>query len=214
MARTQARTQVRRALTVAISGLAVLVMVPSAGAATKTASVVSSADGAKLGSILVAGTTVYTLKPTKTACTAACMDEWPPVLLPHGVKKPTAGTGVDGSQLGTAKLGTRGLQITYAGKRLYWSAKDKKSGQVHATKNKWGKWSTVTVAAAAASTTAPATTTPPTEAPTQPPATAAPQTSPPETAPPATAPPETQPTSPPPTQPTSTTSGGNGGIGF
>jgi predicted lipoprotein with Yx(FWY)xxD motif len=211
------RTHVRRALTVAVSALAALAIVPSAGAAPKaaTARVVSSAPNAKLGSILVAGTTVYTLKASKTACTTACMKEWPPVLLPHGVKTATAGSGVDASKLGTAKVAKRGVQITYAGKRLYWSAKDKKAGQVHGNvSTKWGKWSTVSATAAAsdATTTTPApTTTPPTEPPTQAPATAAPETSPPATAPPATQPPQTQ---PPQTQPPATTSGGNGGIGF
>ena len=216
------RTGVRRALVLVISGLSVLALMPNAGAATsKTASVVSSANNAKLGPILVAGKTVYTLQPTKTACTSACLQEWPPVLLPNGVKKPTAGSGVDASQLGAVKAAKHRRQITYAGKRLYWSAKDKKSGQVHGNvTNKWGTWSTVTAASTGSTTTTPApTTTPATEAPTAPPATAppgtvAPETAPPETAPPETAPPATQPTNPPQTQPPATTSPGNGGVGF
>jgi predicted lipoprotein with Yx(FWY)xxD motif len=186
------RTGLRRAWCVTIGALSVVALsigFSPAGAATRatTAKVVSSTDDAKLGRILVAGTTVYTLKPSSTGCTAACMREWPPVLLPHGVKKPTAGTGVDATKLGTVKLAKQGLQITYAGKRLYWSAKDKKAGQVHGNvTNKFGKWSTVaaTTAAAASTTTGAPTTAPSTE------------------------------TSPPTTHPTSTTSGGNGGIGF
>jgi len=217
-----ARIGLRRALAVAIGGLSVVAFstgFTAAGAATRatTARVVSSTDDAALGRILVAGTTVYTLKPSTTGCTAACMQQWPPVLLPHGVKKPTAGSGVDATKLGTVKLGKQRLQITYAGKRLYWSAKDKKAGQVHGNvTNKFGKWSTVaaTSAADASTTTGAPTTAPSTEAPAQPPATAAPETAAPETAPPATSPPATQATNPPPTQPTSTTSGGNGGIGF
>jgi len=213
------RTALRRALAVAIGGLTAVALSAGAGAATSatratTAKVVSIRDDAQLGRILVAGTTVYTLKPSTTGCTAACMQAWPPVLLPHGVKTPTAGPGVDATKLGAVKLAKHGLQITYAGKRLYWSGKDKKAGQVHGNvTNKFGKWSTVAVTSAAdASTTtaAPTTAAPPTE-----PATAAPQTAAPETAPPATAPPETAPpTTQPPSPPTSTTSGGNGGIGF
>jgi predicted lipoprotein with Yx(FWY)xxD motif len=214
------RTVVRRTLITAVSGVMLLAVVPSAGAATHptTASTVSTRTNTKLGPILVAGTTVYTVQPGKTGCNAACMKEWPPVLLPHGVKTATAGPGVDASMLGTAKLAKRGLQITWAGKRLYWSAKDKKAGQVHGDNvtTKWGTWSTVT-ATVAATTTLPATTAPPpTAAPeTAPPATAAPETAPPATAAPETAPPATAPpTSPPPTSPPATTSPGNGGVGF
>jgi predicted lipoprotein with Yx(FWY)xxD motif len=216
------RTHVRRLLTMAAVGVAVLAVVavvPSAEASTRptTASVISSVRNAKLGPILAAGTTVYTLKASKTGCNAACAKEWPPVVLPHGAKRATAGSNVDDSMLGTAKLAKR-LQITYAGKRLYWSAKDTKAGQVHGNvSTKWGRWSTVTATAAAPdvpSTSVAPTTAAPTEAPTQPPATAAPETSPPETSPPETAPPETRPTTPPPTQPPATTSPGNGGIGF
>jgi len=213
------RTGVRWALMVLVSGLSVIAVIVSAGAATSTT--VSSANNAKLGPILVAGKTVYTLQPSKTACTSACLKEWPAVVLPHGVKQPTAGSGVDASQLGTKKFAKNSLQITYAGKRLYWSAKDKKAGQVHGNvTNKWGTWSTVTAASNDSTTTTPApTTVPATETPaTAPPGTAAPQTSPPATSPPATAPPETsppetQPTTPR-TQPPPTTSPGNGGIGF
>ncbi len=99
----------------------------------------------------MAGNTVYTLKPSKTPCTAACLKEWPPVLLPHGVTTPTAGTGVDASKLGTVAAAHHAHQITYSGKRLYWYVDDKSSGQVHGNvKNKWGKWSTVAVTASAA----------------------------------------------------------------
>jgi predicted lipoprotein with Yx(FWY)xxD motif len=203
----------------ATASVAVLALAPSATAATKptTASVVSSTQNAKLGPILVAGTTVYTLAPNKTACNVECAKDWPPVLLPHGVKTATAGPNVDASKLGTAKSG-KNLQVTYAGKRLYWSAKDTKAGQVHGNVHtKWGRWSTVAAASGATSTTvAPTTeptTAPTTEVPTAPPATAPatapPETAPPETSPPATPPPTTRPPSPPPT-----TSAGNGGVGF
>ena len=155
------RTRVRReptwrasvgritATAVAVGGLAAVAMVPSAAAAATrptTASKISSAENAKLGTILVAGNTVYTLKASKTPCTAECLKEWPPVLLPHGVTTPTAGTGVDASKLGTVAAAHHARQITYSGKRLYWYVDDKSSGQVHGNvKNKWGKWSTVAV---------------------------------------------------------------------
>jgi len=109
-----------------------------------TASVISTVKNSKLGTILVADNTVYTLKPSKTACTAQCQKTWLPVLLPQGVTAATAGTGVDASKLGTKTLSDSTLQITYSNKPLYWSAKDKAPGQVKGnTTDKWGKWATV-----------------------------------------------------------------------
>jgi predicted lipoprotein with Yx(FWY)xxD motif len=186
----------------------------SAGAATgsRNSRVVSLAQDAKLGTILVAGDTVYALKPSKSACTTACLKAWPPVLLAHRVKTASAGMGVDGSKLGTASAAHGARQVTYTGKRLYWYVKDTAPGQVRGNiKDKWGKWSTVAVAAAAAITTAPAAT----EAPaTEAPATEAPATAPPATEPPATEPPATDPPAPPTTKPPSTSSPGTGGIAF
>ena len=73
---------------VAVGGLsATLVGLDSAGAATKAAAktvVVSTAKSAKFGTILVSGKTVYTLKPSKTACTATCLKVWPALVLPKG----------------------------------------------------------------------------------------------------------------------------------
>ena len=88
----------------ALGGLsAALIAVDSAGAATHAAKtvVVSTAKSAKFGTILVSGKTVYTLKPSKTACTATCLKVWPALVLPKGVTKATAGSGVSASKLGT-----------------------------------------------------------------------------------------------------------------
>lgn len=110
-----------------------------------TASDISTAKSAKVGTILVAaGNTVYTLKAGKTRCDAKCLKAFPPVLLPKGVTNATAGPGVDASKLGTVTTADGASQITYSGKALYWSQKDKAPGQVHGDlKDKWGKWSTV-----------------------------------------------------------------------
>jgi predicted lipoprotein with Yx(FWY)xxD motif len=108
---------------------------------------ISSAKNGKLGTILVAGNTVYALKPSKTACDAKCLKAWPPVLLPDGVNAATAGPGVDGSMLGTTVVSDGALQVTYGGKPLYWFAKDTKPGQVKGNlTDKWGKWYTVVTA--------------------------------------------------------------------
>ncbi len=141
----------------AVGGLSALALAPSiAAAATSptTASVVSTATTPKHGTILVSGTTVYALKPSKKACTAACLKVWPPVLLPQGVTSPTAGPGVDASKLGTTPAAGGALQITYAGKPLYWFAKDKAPGQVKGNvTDKWGKWYTMVTAKASSAST-------------------------------------------------------------
>jgi len=121
--------------------------IASANTATssRTASAISTAKKTKLGTFLVAdGNAVYTLKASKTACTAKCSKTWAPVLLPQGVTTATAGSGVDASKLGTVTAAGGALQVTYSGKALYWFSKDKAPGQVHGNVNdKWGKWSTV-----------------------------------------------------------------------
>ena len=154
------RTRVQRAATgrnsrgrvaaaaLALGALSALAFAPSAAAASspRTATEISTAKSAKLGTILVSGETVYTLKPSKTACTAKCLKIWAPVLLPQGVTTATAGAGVDASKLGTVAAAGGAMQVTYSGKPLYWFSKDKAPGQVKGNvKDKWGKWSTVVV---------------------------------------------------------------------
>ena len=105
-----------------------------------TSSVISTFKSAKRGTILVDGKTLYTLKPNATACTAACHKIWIPVLLPTGVTKATAGTGVSAAKLGTLKI-AGGLQVTYGGKALFWFFQDKSLGQVKGNvTDTWGKW--------------------------------------------------------------------------
>ncbi len=200
--------------TVIAAVLAVATIGAGASTTTKgsnTATLVVSTTESQLGTILVAGKAVYTLKANGTSCTAKCLKAHPLVVLPSGQGTPTAGSGVDATKLGTAPAGHGKRQVTYAGQRLYRSAKDRATDDVNGNgKDKWGKWSAVAVAGnAAAPTTVPTTApAPETVAPgTAPPATATPQTAPPETSPPAT-----QPTTPPKTTPT--TSPGGGGVGF
>ena len=211
------------AAALAVGVLCASALAPSTAAAATTpttASVISSTKNGKLGTILVAArNTVYTLKASKTACTAQCLTAWPPVLLAEGDTAATAGPGVDASKLGTASAAGGALQVTYAGKRLYWFVQDTAPGQVHGNvTNKWGKWSTVAVKSGSASTdtnststtAAPTTTVPSTQ--TEPAQTSPPQTAPPETTPPTTSPPATQPTNPP--KPPSTNSPSTGGTAF
>lgn len=128
----------------AVGGLsATVVTAGTAGAATSV--VVSTSKNAKAGTVLVSGTTLYTLKPSHVACGSKCLKVWPPLLLPAGVTTATAGTGVNAAKLGTVKLGNA-LQVTYNGKALYWFYKDH-HGQVQGnTTDKWGKWVAVVTA--------------------------------------------------------------------
>jgi predicted lipoprotein with Yx(FWY)xxD motif len=136
---------------VALGGLSGLILAEgAAGAATGV--VVSTSKNPKLGTILVSGKTVYTLKASKTPCSTACLKVWPALTLPQGVTKATAGKGVSASKLGTV-MGSGGLlQVTYAGKPLYSFVGDKSAGQVHGNvTDTWGKWSAVVTAKAAKS---------------------------------------------------------------
>jgi predicted lipoprotein with Yx(FWY)xxD motif len=108
--------------------------------------VVSTAKSAKYGTILVSTDTVYTLKPNASPCTSACHKIWIQVLLPKGVTKATAGTGVSAAKLGTVKVAGGRLQVTYGGRALYWFFKDK-FGQVKGNvTDTWGKWSDIVLA--------------------------------------------------------------------
>jgi predicted lipoprotein with Yx(FWY)xxD motif len=109
--------------------------------------VVSTTKNTKLGTILVSHKTLYTLKPSKTPCSAACLKIWPALTLPKGVNKAVAGTGVSASKLGAVKRNNGTHQVTYAGKPLYWFVGDTAAGQVHGNiTDTWGKWSVVVTA--------------------------------------------------------------------
>ncbi|MEO9180340.1 MAG: hypothetical protein ABI298_01670 [Acidimicrobiales bacterium] len=121
---------------------------------------ISVAKTAKLGTYLVSGKTLYTL--SKSDCNSACLKFWPALLLPSGVTKASAGSGVNGAKLATAKIAS-GLQVTYGGRALYWFAKDTGPGKVtgNMVKDSWGVWSIVVTAkpstgGGATTTTAPA----------------------------------------------------------
>jgi len=127
-----------------LGGLAATVglSVPSGAAGSHV--VVSTLKTTKFGTILVSGKTLYTLKPSSVSCTAACLKIWPELLLPKGVTNAAAGSGVNAAKLGTVKRAGGRLQVTYAGKALYWFSFDTASGQVKGNvSDTWGKWSDV-----------------------------------------------------------------------
>jgi predicted lipoprotein with Yx(FWY)xxD motif len=104
-------------------------------AAPKTSSGTSATVGVantSLGSVLVnsSGRTLYLFKAdsgSTSACTGACAAAWPP-LLAKG--KPTAGTGLTASKLGTITRSGGTNQVTYSGHPLYLFVKDHKPGDV------------------------------------------------------------------------------------
>jgi predicted lipoprotein with Yx(FWY)xxD motif len=107
----------------------------AATAATpKTSSGASATVGvskSSLGSILVNsnGHTLYLFKAdvgARSACSGACAVAWPPLL---ATGKPTAGTGLTASKLGTITRSGGKQQVTYNGHPLYLFIKDKKPGQ-------------------------------------------------------------------------------------
>lgn len=106
--------------------------------------VISALKTKKYGTVLVDGNTLYSLKPSKLGCGTGCRKIWPPVLLPKGVTKATAGAGVRASKLGTVKVAGGALQVTYSGLALYWFSQDTAHGQVNGNvTDLWGKWSDV-----------------------------------------------------------------------
>jgi len=103
-----------------------------------SASSVKTVDSAKFGTMLVSanGRTLYRYTVDSKGvnrCTgvAICNKYWPPLLVKATVK-PTAGTGVVASLLGTIKAKAAGMrQVTYAGFPLYTFTGDSKAGQVN-----------------------------------------------------------------------------------
>jgi predicted lipoprotein with Yx(FWY)xxD motif len=91
----------------------------------------------KLGLILVnsRGHTLYLFakdRNGKSACSGRCVKFWPPSI---AVGKPTAGSGVKASMLGTTKRSNGSLQLTYNRHPLYTFALDKRAGQTNGEGN-------------------------------------------------------------------------------
>jgi predicted lipoprotein with Yx(FWY)xxD motif len=87
----------------------------------------------KLGTILVdgKGKTLYLFaadKSTKSTCTGACAQAWPPLLTTGSAK---AGKGAKKSLLGTTNRSGGKKEVTYNGHPLYYYAGDSKAGQTN-----------------------------------------------------------------------------------
>jgi predicted lipoprotein with Yx(FWY)xxD motif len=196
--------------------------IEAASAAKHPATLVSTTKSAMLGAYLetARGRTLYTFTldtSTKSNCTGACAIEWPPLLVPKGVKLSEVVHGVTASKVGKIKRANGTFQLTYEGKPLYRFAGDKAADQ---TKGQGldNVWFVALVSPAADVTSSPAPMVTAPTAPTAPPTSAgsnqthdssgssagssqSPPTQPTPTQPTPTQPTPTQPT---PTQPTPT----------
>jgi predicted lipoprotein with Yx(FWY)xxD motif len=102
---------------------------PPKTASGQTATVGLASVGS-LGRILIdtQGRTLYMFAKdtgTKSACSGACATAWPPL---RDSGKPTAGTGLNASLLGTTPRSDGNPQVTYNGHPLYTFVMDQKPG--------------------------------------------------------------------------------------
>jgi predicted lipoprotein with Yx(FWY)xxD motif len=77
------------------------------------------------------GLTVYLFKAdrgTKSACTGACASAWPPLL---ATGKPSVGSGLKASLIGTTMRTDGKTQVTYNGHPLYLFAQDHEAGEAN-----------------------------------------------------------------------------------
>jgi predicted lipoprotein with Yx(FWY)xxD motif len=145
---TRFRVGALAATALAVGGLSASAAVAGpAGAMTsrvaKTVSVTTVTTSK--GKVLASGKTLYILKLSSAPCTAACLKVWPALVLPKGVTKAKAGSGVTASKLGTKTLSTGVRQVTYGGKPLYYFVGDTAPGQVNGNvTDTWGKWTAAT----------------------------------------------------------------------
>jgi predicted lipoprotein with Yx(FWY)xxD motif len=115
----------------AASSLGGVVGLSAAQAAGHSAPMVKAANRSSFGVILVTskGAALYRYSqdhPNTPTCTGACAAAWPPLLLPTGVTTAKGGSGVSG--LGTVKLQSGRLQVTYHKMPLYTFASDSGTG--------------------------------------------------------------------------------------
>ena len=64
---------------------------------------------------------------SKSVCAGACAKAWPPYVVKT---RPRAAAGVNARLLGTTRRANGAVQVTYAGRPLYYYVGDRKAGQV------------------------------------------------------------------------------------
>jgi predicted lipoprotein with Yx(FWY)xxD motif len=106
-----------------------------------------------LGKIITDGQgfTLYMYVPDHqgpSRCFGFCAQQWPPLLLPSGADKPTAGPGVVPRLLGTVRRPDGRLQVTYDGWPLYLWIGDSAPGQATGQADDMGLWYVLSVTGA------------------------------------------------------------------
>jgi predicted lipoprotein with Yx(FWY)xxD motif len=95
---------------------------------------VSTADNSDLGQTILVdgqGKTLYLFEKdtgTQSQCSGECANDWPPYTT-NG--KPTAGSGIDASKLGTTKRSDGSTQVTFDGHPLYHFEGDQSAGDIN-----------------------------------------------------------------------------------
>jgi predicted lipoprotein with Yx(FWY)xxD motif len=103
-----------------------------------------------LGTIVTDGRgfTLYMYVPDHqgpSVCTGLCAKQWPPLVLPSGVRRPLAGPGVNPALLGTTRRAGGSLQVTYNRWPLYLWQGDFAPGQATGQAEDMGLWYTLSV---------------------------------------------------------------------
>jgi predicted lipoprotein with Yx(FWY)xxD motif len=116
-------------IALALAALAVPYIAPASSGAPRSA---LTAGPSAFGRILFDGRGfvlyAFTRDPRgKSACVRACASAWPPYLVKT---RPQAGSGVKARLLGTTKRAGGRLQVTYAGRPLYYYVGDRRAGQI------------------------------------------------------------------------------------
>jgi predicted lipoprotein with Yx(FWY)xxD motif len=118
------------------AGVAASFAVAASDRGTSTV-VVKAVTNAKLGKKVLAtaaGLTLYRNTQEKSGhikCTGGCASVWPPLTLPAGATRATAGAGITQASLGKVKRPDGRWQVTYKGKPLYRYSADRRAGQAN-----------------------------------------------------------------------------------
>jgi predicted lipoprotein with Yx(FWY)xxD motif len=94
------------------------------------------------------GFTLYIYVPDhdgKSRCYGECARQWPPLVLPRGVSRPTAGRGVRAALLGLTRRANGTRQVTYNGWPLYLYQGDHQPGQATGQADDMGLWYVLSV---------------------------------------------------------------------
>jgi predicted lipoprotein with Yx(FWY)xxD motif len=113
-----------------LAALAAVLAVPVSASGRAQSSV--AANASKYGRILFDGRGFalysFTRDPRgRSTCASACAKKWPPYIVGA---RPAAGVGAKASLLGAIRRSDGSLQVTYAGRPLYYYVNDKKPGQI------------------------------------------------------------------------------------